>query len=148
MQLRVLACVCESVFLKGLESVFPKQHMAFCGGAVDEPTLFDMLPDSRPDVVIYELSGERDLPYVSLLHRNFPQLGIIVLFERENGHLLAGALERGAFECLPKTLTRENLFASLSAFGCGTPPRHEAVKETDLDLASLLRGLSSTQVPE
>ncbi len=114
MGLRVLACVCESVFLKGLEAVFPEGDTVLCGGAVDEPTLFDMLPRAQADVLVYELTGEYELVYLSLLRRNFPDLDIVVLLEPESEYLAGSAMERGAAECLPKSLTRETLFATLS----------------------------------
>jgi DNA-binding NarL/FixJ family response regulator len=120
MPVRVFACVSESVFLKGLESVFPDGgDLVYCGGAVDEPTLFDQLPRAKPDVLVYELGGEHQLAYLSVLRRNYPALRIVVLLDPESEHLAISATERGAARCLLKTLTSQTLLTTLSRLNAG-----------------------------
>jgi hypothetical protein len=72
------------------------------------------------------------------LHRNFPELGIFVLLEPEHEHFAANAMERGAAECLPKTLTRETLFANLRSFDRSAPERDPCRTEADsLEVAAV-----------
>ena len=147
MGLRVLACVCESVFLKGLEAVFPDGDMVFCGGAVDEPTLFDMLPRAQADVLVYELTSEHELVYLSLLRRNFPELGIVVLLEPESEYLAGSAMERGVAECLPKSLTRETLFATLRNFNRSAETARAPRVEDSLFEAAAVKTLGASRLP-
>ncbi len=143
--MRVFACVSESVFLKGLESVFPAHdELEYCGGVVDEATLFDSLPQVNPDLLIYDLPDESDLAYLSLLRRNFPKLPVIVLLEQDRVYLDACVRERGAARCLPKTVTSEALFAALGELaaeqrGTGTAGVRDGARTRSRRMAGLLR---------
>jgi DNA-binding NarL/FixJ family response regulator len=109
MPLRVYACVRESVFLKGLESIFPASGVVLCGGSIDEAEMFDAIPAARPDVLIYEPGFEESLDYLSLLRRNYPRIPVLMLYEPGFEEELVIAISRGAAACAPKTLSRESL---------------------------------------
>lgn len=112
---RVYACVRESILLKGLEAVFARQtDLVFCGGCVDEATLFDQLPLVGATALLYDVGTAESLPYLTILKRNYPKLRILVLLDTNLYHLSRKILARGVSGHLRTTATAEELFVSLS----------------------------------
>jgi DNA-binding NarL/FixJ family response regulator len=120
-EIRVYACVRESILLKGLEAVFARQNdLVFCGGCVDEATLFDQLPRVDATALLYDVGTAEALPYLTILKRNFPRLRILVMLDSHLYHLSRKILARGVSGHLRTTATAEELFVSLS----GQPLSH------------------------
>ena len=118
---RVYACVRESILLKGLEAVFARQtDLVFCGGCVDEATLFDQLPVVGATALLYDVGTADSLPYLTILRRNFPDLRIFVLLDTNLYHLSRKVLARGVSGHLSRTATAEELLDSLN----GQPLSH------------------------
>jgi len=116
---RVFACVRESVFLKGLEAVFPQAsgELHFCGGCVEEATLFERLPAEHPDLILFEVSSISQLPFLNILRRNYPDLCVVALLDCLGTPLEHLCWARGVRACISKREPGESLSETLAFLG-------------------------------
>lgn len=86
-----------------------------CGEAATGPETLQKTRDLKPDIVLLDvrMPGSNGLETAGLLHREFPNLKIMVMSQHDAAHLLPRVLEAGGNACVDKSRMADQLCPSI-----------------------------------
>jgi DNA-binding NarL/FixJ family response regulator len=114
----------HSIFLEGLQAIFKRQsQMKIVGEAKNGKQLLDVVERSKPDIVLTEIKMPliTGVEVTQQLKGKFPQLQVIAVTDREEGHYIIDMLEAGAKGYLLKDSPSNELFKAVKTVHSGDP---------------------------
>jgi len=83
----------------------------FCGEVADGSLILKTVEETRPDVVLLDVSmpGLNGLEAARLLRQQFPNIKIVIMSQHDPQHLRPRALEAGANACVDKARIANDL---------------------------------------
>ena len=112
----------------GLDQKLPELLRA-CGAQVVAIEVDDLKALSgptvqQPDVIVVDARDRSTMPAeLSVIKRQHPATGVLVVLRRLDGALVVDAMRAGAGECVAEPITREELNAALARIAAQRPSR-------------------------
>jgi DNA-binding NarL/FixJ family response regulator len=132
-KIRLLIADDQKLFAESLQYVLRgiSQSMELVGIATDGEMAIDMAESQRPDVILMDVRMPRidGVEATKLIHRNFPEIKIVMLTTFDDDEYVHFAVKYGAVGYLLKNMTPEDLVQSLQAIMRGATLFTKAITE-------------------
>ncbi|OGK11530.1 MAG: hypothetical protein A2Y63_03500 [Candidatus Riflebacteria bacterium RBG_13_59_9] len=132
-KLRLLIADDQVLFAESLQYVLKgiAEGIELVGIATDGEMAIDMAESKRPDVILMDVRMPRidGVEATKLIHRNFPEIKIVMLTTFDDDEYVHFAVKYGAVGYLLKNMTPEDLVQSLQAIMRGATLFTKAITE-------------------
>jgi NarL family two-component system response regulator LiaR len=127
---RVLICDDQAIVREGLRTILGTvPDLEIAGVAHDGAEALDLIPRTRPDVVLMDLKmpGMNGVQATAAIHERHPEVRVLVLTTYDADEWVLDAIRSGAAGYLLKDTPREGLVAAIQEVAAGRTPVDPAV---------------------